>query len=503
MSTDKNQNIARRTASGSIYSISASIITIILGFVRTTLVLRILFPEDVGLSASALLYVNLIFLIFTFGFDAAYIHRPQVDESVRRTYFTLRFVSGLLAGLATILFIPLITNFFPEYQLLGWVMFGYTTIYILRAFTFPQVTMLNKKMAFRQLTTIDVISSILMTITAPTLAWFGWGVWSLVAEQFIGTFGRTLLIVFYYRPWSIRFGWNRELAHWFWDYGKRIWHISNLSFLINSFDDWYTVTFLGLNAAGFYAKAYEYAGYPRRVIANPLLSVFYPTFSHLQDDRPRLSRAFFRATSLMVRGGVLLSLLLIFTAPEFILLLVGEKWAPMTATFQLMIIYTLLDPLNNAAKNLLAATGHPGMVLRARIFQAIVFVPAVLLLGHYFNINGVAIAANIMILMGAIWLFAKTRVVVDYSQRALWFWPLFSMAVTAVLVLALNPLWSQVASWLAFLGKLGFITAVYGILLWLTEREQLRHGREMIWGIIAPMLTERRKILTKRHRKSE
>ena len=70
MSSDENQNIARRTASGSLYSISASTITIFLGFIRTTLVLRLLFPDEVGLSALAYLYVNLIFLLFAFGFDS-------------------------------------------------------------------------------------------------------------------------------------------------------------------------------------------------------------------------------------------------------------------------------------------------------------------------------------------------------------------------------------------------------------------------------------------------
>jgi O-antigen/teichoic acid export membrane protein len=155
--------------------------------------------------------------------------------------------------------------------------------------------------------------------------------------------------------------------------------------------------------------------------------------------------------------------------------------------------------LNAAAANLLMATGHPGHVLRSRILQALVFVPAVIGLGFWLNIAGVALAADLMIVIGAIWLFAKTKTAVDYSQRALWFWPLFAMIVTAVLTLALNPLWQQLNVWLILFGKSGFITAVFGSLLWLTEREQLRSGRTMIWGIIAPMLKERKQRGNKKH----
>lgn len=493
MTSDEDQDIARRTASSSLYSISGSIITIALGFVRITLLLRILFPDEVGLSALAWLYVSLVFMLFNFGFDSAFIHRPEVDETVRRTYFSLRLGSGLSAGLTTVVLIPILSRIFSEYSLLALVMLAYTGIFVLKSFTLPQETILNKRMAFRQISTMNVVSSILMTITAPSLAWLGWGVWSLVAEQFVGIFSRAFMLVFIYHPWPIRFGWDREVVSWFWDFGKKIWHSSNLTFLLDRFDDWYTTTFLGLNAAGFYTKAYEYANYPRRVVAKPLLSVFYPAFARLQNDRLRLSRAFFRTTSLVVRASAFFSLVLILTAPEFILILVGEKWAPMTTTFQLMIIYTFLDPLSIAANNLLISTGHPHFVLRARIMQVIIFVPAVFILGTLFNINGVALAADLMILAGTLFLFRKTKKIVDYSQRSLWLWPLLAMVATAVLVLSLNPIWSQLNLWGTLVSKIGLITAVYGSLLWLTERDQLRSGWKMIWGIIVPMLNQRKK----------
>ena len=47
----------------------------------------LLFPAQVGLSALAILYVNLVFMFFSFGLDSAFIHRPQVDEFVQ---FTVR-----------------------------------------------------------------------------------------------------------------------------------------------------------------------------------------------------------------------------------------------------------------------------------------------------------------------------------------------------------------------------------------------------------------------------
>jgi hypothetical protein len=91
-----------------------------------------------------------------------------------------------------------------------------------------------------------------------------------------------------------------------------------------------------------------------------------------------------------------------------------------------------------------------------------------------------------MITAGAVALFAYTRRVADYSQRALWFWPLFALAVAALPVVALAPVWLAMSLWLALLVKAVVMTALYGFILWLAERQQLLTGWQMIWGLIKP-----------------
>jgi hypothetical protein len=85
-----------------------------------------------------------------------------------------------------------------------------------------------------------------------------------------------------------------------------------------------------------------------------------------------------------------------------------------------------------------------------------------------------------------LFLFYHSRRLVDYSLRRLLFWPGVALVITAVIVLLLNPLWVTWNPWLALPGKALLITAVYGGLLWLTEREQLRAGWQMVWGVLSP-----------------
>ncbi|MCB9134150.1 MAG: oligosaccharide flippase family protein [Anaerolineales bacterium] len=478
------QGIARHTVKGSAYSVSASVVTLGLGVARKILMVRWLFPDVVGLGSVGLLWLDLVTQIGTIGIHNAFVHRKEVDDNVRATYFTMNLGLTAVSLLVLGALLPVITRFYPQYPQLVWVILAYMGVEVIKTLNLPQMTMMSKNLAFGRLALIDVVSSVVMTLVGPMMAWMGFGVWSILGETLSGVLVRGFMLWVVYRPWKPRLGWDRDVVRWFWDYGIKAWWSTNLTYVLNNFDELWTSSFLGLDRYGLYANAYDFATYSRKVVATPILSVFFPTFAHLQTDKLRLSRAFFRATSLMVRMGGLFSLLFILTAPEFIRLFLKPQWIPMQLTFQLMIVYTLFDPLSLAAQNLLMATGLPGAVLRARIIQTAIFIPAVIGLSIVADIEGVALATDLMILVGAVLLFRDTYRVAAYSSRALWLWPLVGIGLSAGIVFALNPLWAGLSLWVAFAAKLVLIPLLYGGFLFLTEREQLLTGWNMLWGMV-------------------
>ena len=484
MTSDRGSDIAQKSVSGSAYSIAASGVTLTLGFLRATIMARLLLPEHFGVATLALFYANLAGQLREFGIDNAFIYRKEADQRDQATYFSMRLALILASMIVLVMLTPLLGRIHDDIALFTPVLLAYVSVSFLKGINSIQMTILSKRLAFRHLALTDVASSVTMTVVGPLMAWAGYGVWSIFGAQFSGLFVRALSIWIVYRSWRPRLGWDAEAAREYWRYGIRMWTGGNVSFLLDRFDDWWIGSFLGSSPLGLYSRAYEFAGYSRRVVANPILSVFFPTFAVLQDDRARLSRACFRTTSLIVRGGAFVSLLFIFTAPEFIRIFLGDRWLPMLFTFQLMIVYTLLDPLLVAASNLLAATGYPAIITRTRIVQMIVFVPSVFVLGSRYGINCVAVAANGMVLAGTLLLFYYSRRIVDYSPRTLWLWPLAALAFAAAVVLALGPIWDALPDWSSLILKAITIPIVFGGTLWLSEREQLLSGWGMIRGFI-------------------
>jgi O-antigen/teichoic acid export membrane protein len=476
VSSDTHTGIARRAVRGSAYGIVASGITISLGFLRTILLARFLAPDHFGVFTLAMFYVILLAQVQSFGLDQALISRQDAPDRVERTYVTLRIGLMLLAALLLVVLTPVIGRFYPAMPALGSVLLLLAGLELVKGFSTMQETWLTRDLAFRRLALTNVVAAVVMTLVAPTLAWLGWGVWALVAELGSGLLTRLSMTWGLFRVRLPRPGWDGMTVRWFWDYGKSAWGASNLSVILDRFDDFWIGTVLGGGALGYYSRAYEFARYPRRVIAVPLTTVFQPVFARLQAERLQLSQAFYRAAYVILRAGFLVAGAFALVMPEFIRLVIGEQWMPMLLAFRLMLVYTLLDTLRILVFNLFFVTGHPQYVWYTTRVQAIVFVPAVMVGAHFWGISGVALAADLMLLVGSKRLVTYLRQIVDFSLIRLTLYPLLALMIAGFAGGGLEYIWNGVTLPVLALGKLGVFVGIYLILLLLVEWHDIWSG---------------------------
>ena len=474
-------NIAGKAFRGSVIGIGASAITLVLGFTRAILLARILAPEHFGVVALALFYIGLAARFRALGLDRAIIHRQDATQQDVGTYLTLRVGTVALSLVLLLAILYAVSRVSVPTFLAFDVLLALVAVDLVKGLGTIRETLLRKELAFRELAITDVVASAVMTIVAPLLAWRGAGVWALVAEQASGITVRFVLTWFVFGRWRPYVSWDRGAARWFLDYGRAAWGASSLAFVLDRFDDFWVGTVLGRTPLGYYSRSYEFARYPRRVIANPVVGVFSPIFAQLQDDRLRLSQAFYRAAHVILRSGFLIAGAFALVMPEFIALVIGERWSPMLLTFRLMLIYTLLDALLMLAGNLLMAVGQPQLLQRARLIQAAFFIPAVLIGARVWKINGVALAADGMLVVGTWVLYRQLRGIVDFSPIKLALWPLIALAVALGAGVWLEASAVPWGPWLMALGKLAVFTTVFLGVLGVAERGDYLRGLKWLW----------------------
>ena len=263
----------------------------------------------------------------------------------------------------------------------------------------------------------------------------------------------------------------------FWAYGRSSWLGANLLYMLNRLDDFWVGFALGKTSLGFYSKSYELAHYPRRVFANPLIVVFTPIFARLQRDRVQLSRAFSRAAYAVIRIGCLVAGMFGAVMPEFIDLVIGEKWRPMLWTFRIMVIYAAIDPFMILVSSAFLVTGYPRELTRIRVIQAVVFVPAMVAGAAFWGINGVAVAADVMLIIGAWVALRPLRRLVDFSIVRLALWPAIAFTIATLAAAGVEWQWQEISIESGLLKPLLFGAVFAGLLLCVERRDYIEASR--------------------------
>lgn len=476
-------SVTAKAVRGSLFNVGSSVFTLSIGFVRSLILARLLLPEHYGVVTLALFFVTLVGLLGQFGFNSALVHRERADERALSTHFVLQTGTALLLFSIALLLSPLLRLWYPSMEGLASVFLVLAFLQILKAVGQTPRVLLEKELEFKPIAIIDSVKSVIKTVIPISMAWYGFGLWSLVAEEaceiVVSTTG-----VWLAHPWRATLSLDGKIARWYLRFGSLMLLSSFLGFVLVQFDDFWVGSTLGSAALGFYSVAYNFARFPKRAISNPTLQVFFPTFAKVQEDRLLLSRTFYRLSSFLVRLGFLASGAFALVAPEFVRLLIGSKWLPMVTCFRLLVVYAMLLPLFEASANLLTAVGKPQLVASVRWQQILLFLPAVVLLTYWWGINGTALAADLMILAGLGLVLRQTRRYVDFSLFRMFTTP--SLALLGAISFA--GLAGQVVTLesdlLVLLVKGTSVVLIYSLTLLIFERQEYFESFKIVYNLL-------------------
>jgi teichuronic acid exporter len=336
-------------------------------FVVGIILARLLLPEQFGLIAMLMIFMDVSQSIMASGFGAALIQRQYVTEKDASSVFYFNILLGVIAALGLCGLAPWVADFYGQ-PVLTPLLRVMSIVLVINAFGMVQGTLLTKALDFRTQTKVSLIASLLSGMIGMGMAYRGFGVWSLATQQLSSAAFRTALlwIFSHWRPaWLFSMQSLREMF----SFGSKLL----CSGLLNTiFDNIYVIVIGKLFSPadlGYYSRANNLQQLPSQTLSEMVARVTFPVFSTIQDDPERLKRGMKKALTTLVLVNFPLMIGLAAVARPLVLVLLTDKWAPCIPYLQLLCLVGLMYPLHVINLNVLQALGRSDLFLRLEIIK--------------------------------------------------------------------------------------------------------------------------------------
>jgi hypothetical protein len=195
--------LKQKTVSGLGWSMAGSIGKQGLQFAISIVLARLLTPEDFGLIGMIVVFIGIANLFSDLGLGSALIQMKSLEEKHLSSVYWLNLGVGFLLTVMFMIIAPLIANFYDEPQLESMVRY-ISVVFFIGAMSIVQKNLFFRSMRFKMLSVVEILAILIAGIIAISLAFSGFGVWSLVA-QLVSFTALTTAFLWILSNWRPRF----------------------------------------------------------------------------------------------------------------------------------------------------------------------------------------------------------------------------------------------------------------------------------------------------------
>lgn len=341
-------------------------VTFIVGLVLA----RLLSPNEYGLIGICLIFTTVLNGIVDSGFSNALIRKKDVTDKDYNTMFTTNMAISIVLYVLLFISAPFVSDFFHRIELTALVRVT-GLILFLNALSITQVTILTKNIDFKTKTKASLVSAIISGVIGIAMAFMGYGVWSLVAQQLSKQLLYTLCL-WVLNKWWPKFTFYNDSFKYMWGFG---WKLLASGILNNVWNQLYQVVIgrcYTSSTLGHYTRANECASIFSSNLTTIIQRVTFPVLSELQDDKKKLLVSYRKLIKVSMFVTVICMFALGAMAEPMIYSLIGPQWHQ-AATFLPFICITMsLYPLHAINLNMLQVQGRSDLFLYLEIVKKII-----------------------------------------------------------------------------------------------------------------------------------
>ena len=344
--------------------------TKVVQFSLQLLLARLLVPEDYGLCALLLAFINIATVFVNSGLNTALIQKKEADSLDFSSVLYLSLSISVILYVILFFLSPFIADFFNDKRL-SLLMRVLAVSLIIGAFNSVQLSVLTRNMQFRKLFIANLLGMIVSAVVSIVMAMNGFGVWSIVIQYLINRLVVTLALFALVR-WmpKLEFSWIRIKS--LFSFG---WKCMTTNFLSTIVTDIYIAVvgkFYPKSQLGVYDTGNKIPATISETFSSSLGNVLFPAFSKLQNDIPQLRAIVAKSNKISSFLIAPIMFAIIASAHPIISILLTDKWIGAVPFLQMACLLYALYPLHIANISAISAIGRSDVTLKCGIQKKIV-----------------------------------------------------------------------------------------------------------------------------------
>lgn len=334
-------------------------------FIVSIVLARLLVPEDYGTISLVTVFTTILQVFVDSGLGTALIQKKDADDLDFSSVFYFNLGMCLILYLGIFFTAPFIAGFYKDPMLVPVIRILSLTI-VVSGLRGIQQSYISRNMLFKRFFFSTLGGTIVSAIIGIVMAYMGYGVWALVAQQLSNvTVGTIILwVTVQWRP-KLMFSWIR-LKNLL-SFGWKLLASSLIDTVYNNLRNLIIGKLYSSSDLAYYNQGDKF---PKVIVTNintSIDSVLLPTMSNVQEDHGRVKSMTRRSskTSTYIMAPLMMGLA--FCAEPIVKLVLTEKWLPCVPYMQVFCITYMFYPIHTANLNAIKAMGRSDLFLKLEI----------------------------------------------------------------------------------------------------------------------------------------
>lgn len=409
-----NNKLKNKIFSGLIWKFGERILAQGVSFAVSVVLSRLLLPNDYGVVAIVLIFINIANVFVTSGFSTALVQNKEANEIDFSTNFYCSLGMSFIVYVVMFLLSPLIADFYkmPELTL---VIRVFSLRIPLSAFSAIQHAYVERNMLFKRYFFSTLLGTVISGIFGIYLAYKGYGVWALIAQYFTNTIIDIVVLLFTI-DWKPKLVFSKESAKSMIDYGSKIL----LADLSGTFFDQLRGLIIGKvyssSDLAYYNKGNQIPNLISTNVSASIMTVLFPAISNINDDNERVKELTRKATKTM--SFIIMPILfgLACVSKPLIILLFTDRWSQTIPYVQILSISCAISMISSVSLQTIKAVGRSDIVLKLEFIKKPIYL-LLLILGVVISPLAVAITMLIYSFFGSALNSYQLSKVINYSLK--------------------------------------------------------------------------------------